>query len=240
MHDTAAGSMDSSVMKSEFADLALVLTENSDAPLVQQRLVEFAVRAVPGAEHAAVTMIDQGGEPRTTASSDPLPLQVDALQYEFGQGPCLQALEANDIAAAPDLTVDTQWPLFAAAVVERTPVRSMVSFRLFVADKQRAALNFYAEHARAFGEQSTATGAIFAAYSSMALIAATDAATVHNLQRALETNREIGVAIGILMASQLLTHDQAFDALRQASQNLNVKLSDIAREVTRTGSPPGG
>ena len=222
----------------QFNDLALALNENCDEALVQRRLVQFAVRAVPGAQHAAVTMITNGCQLRTTAASDPIPAEVDALQYQYGQGPCLQVLMDNDIAAAPDLTNDDQWPEFAAATVAKTPVRSMLSFRLFITDQDRAALTFYADRPGGFTEQSVATGSIFAAYSSMALIAARHAHTAHNLRQALQTNREIGVAMGILMANQHLSHDRAFAALRAASQNLNIKLFDIARDVAMTGQLP--
>jgi AmiR/NasT family two-component response regulator len=54
----------------------------------------------------------------------------------------------------------------------------------------------------------------------------------------LETNREIGVAMGILKATGQLTQDQAFDQLRTASQTLNRKLHDIAADVTATGQLP--
>ena len=235
----SAGDMPrTTAMRAQFRDLALALMDNSEEPMMQQRLVEFAVRAIPGAEHAAVTVIDRHGRPTTTASTDSVPLQVDALQYELNQGPCLQALVKDDIVTAPDLASDGQWPLFSAATVDRTPVRSMMSFRLFITDEDRAALNLYADRVAAFDAQSAATGAMFAAYSSMALMAARDRHTVCNLRRALETNREIGMAMGILMAKDLLTKEQAFEALRTASQNLNVKLADIAGQVAETGELP--
>ncbi|PZS33299.1 MAG: hypothetical protein DLM58_08130, partial [Pseudonocardiales bacterium] len=39
-----------------------------------------------------------------------------------------------------------------------------------------------------------------------------------NLEEALATNREIGQAIGILMATDHVTAEQAFETLRTASQ----------------------
>ena len=59
-----------------------------------------------------------------------------------------------------------------------------------------------------------------------------------NLEIALESNRRIGSAIGILMARELLTAEQAFARLREASQRLHRKLRDIADEVVRTGQLP--
>jgi hypothetical protein len=68
---------------------------------------------------------------------------------------------------------------------------------------------------------------------AMALTAAREEAV--NLRAAQESNRDIGVAIGILMARYLLTREQAFDALRIASQRSNAKLRDLARDVIDTG-----
>ena len=114
----------------------------------------------------------------------------------------------------------------------------MLSFRLFLTEQNRAALNLYATQPGAFTEQSTATGSMFAAYASMAMIAAARNDTANHLTRALESNREIGVAMGILMANGKLTSQQAFDQLRTASQNLNRKLHAIAAEVAATGTLP--
>jgi chromosomal replication initiation ATPase DnaA len=64
-------------------------------------------------------------------------------------------------------------------------------------------------------------------------------ATITHLQEALHTNRRIGVAMGILMARLHLTHDQAWEFLRQQSQRSNRKLRDLADEIVYTGTLDG-
>lgn len=59
-----------------------------------------------------------------------------------------------------------------------------------------------------------------------------------HLQRALESHRVVGQAIGILVERHRLTASQAFDRLRDASQHRNVKLRDIAQRVIETGLDP--
>ena len=61
---------------------------------------------------------------------------------------------------------------------------------------------------------------------------------IDNLSIALESNREIAVAVGILMAKELLTVDQGFDRLRRVSQRRHQKVREIAAEVVRTGELP--
>ena len=69
---------------------------------------------------------------------------------------------------------------------------------------------------------------------------ASERSRTHNLESALDSNREIGMAMGIIMARLGCTREDAFDRLRQASQDGNRKLRDIAAEVVLTGTfePP--
>jgi AmiR/NasT family two-component response regulator len=55
------------------------------------------------------------------------------------------------------------------------------------------------------------------------------------LQRALVSNRRIGMAMGILMERHRLTEEHAFDRLRDLSQRSNVKLRDVAEQLIYTG-----
>jgi len=59
-----------------------------------------------------------------------------------------------------------------------------------------------------------------------------------NLEIALASNRQIGVAIGILMHQHRITETAAFELLRVTSQDLNRKLRDVAEDVTLTGGLP--
>jgi AmiR/NasT family two-component response regulator len=61
------------------------------------------------------------------------------------------------------------------------------------------------------------------------------AAHAEHLERALVSSRQIGVAMGILMERHRLTQAQAFDRLRDLSQRRNVKLRDVAEEISYTG-----
>ena len=56
-----------------------------------------------------------------------------------------------------------------------------------------------------------------------------------DLERALASNRRIGMAVGILMCQRQLTEDQAFAMLRTHSQHLNVKVRELAETVIYTG-----
>ena len=57
-----------------------------------------------------------------------------------------------------------------------------------------------------------------------------------NLERALGTNRRIGIAIGILMCELQLTDDQAVAVLTTHSQHRNIKMRQLAETVIFTGT----
>jgi hypothetical protein len=65
------------------------------------------------------------------ASTAEVSRQVDAIQYETREGPCLEAIDGHDVARVADLTTDTQWPSFARRCVAETGVHCMFSLRLF-------------------------------------------------------------------------------------------------------------
>jgi hypothetical protein len=200
-----------------------------------QRMVELAVKHVDGCSWASVTVITNGIG-RSVASSDPVAAQADSLQYVLKEGPCLSAAENDADYLMFDVEAETRWPRYAEALMKQTPVRSVLSFQL--AAQESAALNLFAESPGAYDDEAMSTGAIFAAHATnlVALYEAQDEAT--NLESALNSNRRIGTAMGVLMAHHKVTEDVAFGMLRSASQRLHRKLRDIAVEVVETGTLP--
>jgi hypothetical protein len=202
-----------------------------------EAVVRYAAASVDGADHSAITLSRSGSEPRTIASSSEVPQRVDALQYQLDEGPCVAALSENDMVWINDLTVDETFPRFGPGAVA-LGVRSMLSTRLLLSENDRAALNLYSHRARAFTVDQLPLAAIYGSFASLVLISQLQENRIMNLDRALASNREIGVAIGILMSEQRCTREQAFDQLARVSQNLNRRLHDIADEVNQTGRLP--
>jgi AmiR/NasT family two-component response regulator len=64
-------------------------------------------------------------------------------------------------------------------------------------------------------------------------------AQAEELGRALQSSRQIGMAMGILMERHRLAPDRAFQVLRQMSQRRNVKLRDVADAIVEPGGGAG-
>jgi hypothetical protein len=219
-----------------FSSLVEVLLDGGQVQLTPQRIVDVAGSVMPGCRHAAVAVIEHG-RPRTVASTDAVPDHVDAVQFGCGEGPSLDVLVTDDYVRVDDLAGDPRWPHFGRRAAEVGQVRSMISYRLYLGRHHRAALSFYSTWPHGFDDVAAAVGAIFAAYCSLALITQVLGDDVHP-RRAAEVHREIGVAIGILMATGELAADEAFAQLHNASQRLDRELREVARHVTSTGQLP--
>ena len=211
----------------------------SDRPLDPQQLVDFAAHAVPHAIGVGLTIVRGDRQPTPLAASSELAGIVDAIETECGEGPCLDAIEHDDITVANHLAHDGgRWPKFVERALAETPVRSMFGARIFLSGTDRGALNFYAREPNAFDQLDIGIGAMLSAIASIALQHALEQKRRVNLEIALESSRVIGMAMGIIMANQLCTADQAFDALRRVSQETNRKLRDVALDVSETGTLP--
>lgn len=219
-------------------EVAKALRARSGVDATLSEIVDLATSTVDGCDHAGVTLF-RDDKFSTPAASSELPEKIDLIQYETGQGPCVEAVLEGDVQRSDDLGEDGQWPEFAARVVLETDVRSVLSYRLITADTFWAALNLYGTVPGAFVETAaTDTGAAFAALAALSLDRAYEQDENEGLRTALETSRVIGAAVGIVMAHYRVTRDEAFQLLREVSQHANRKLRELAEYVVDTGEVP--
>jgi hypothetical protein len=198
-------------------------------------LTDTAVQMVPGAEHSAITRAKPGQFETIAATSD-MALRTDLIQYEVSSGPCVDAVLQATVFRTGDLRTDPRWPLFGWRAFEATGVLSMLSLGLFLEDGDGVmGLNMYSTQADAFDEEAETVGTLLATHGGLAVAAAAAFERVGHLEVALASNREIGVAMGVLMNQHKITREQAFDVLRIASQHSHRKLSEIASTVADTG-----
>lgn len=197
-----------------------------------------AVRALPGARWGSVSR-HRRGRLCTVAWSDPTARAVDGLQREAGVGPTIDTARLHTGCVSPDLSTERRWPGFGPHAVRALGVHGVVSARLAVdADDSDAVLTVYADHVGAFDGASCELLALLASAAAVGVAAVVNRELARDLTRALASNREIGVAMGVLMTRHQLSREQAFELLRSASQNRNEKLRDVATEVADTGVLP--
>jgi hypothetical protein len=219
------------------ASLARVTSEQCVGDAAMTAVAEAAALLVPGIRWVSVCRGSQG-QLLTCAATDDVAREMDAAQHRLGTGPSLSALYEDPAAfVSSDLAADGRWPRLGPEA-HTTPVRSVFAARLVlgVDDRNPYVVTFYTDQPGAFDELDMRVRADrCVAVVGLAVACALSRDHARNLSNALASNREIGVGMGVLMASHRITRSQAFDLLRTASQNSNRKLRDVASEVADTG-----
>jgi hypothetical protein len=224
----------------QFATLTYSLLDAETVDDVLDQVVRATVGVVPEAEIVSVTLRSPDGRFHTPVETGAVAYDLDQLQYELGEGPCLDAAIPGGPAVSfcDDLTTTASWPKFAAGAVE-LGVRAVLSTALIpapVAPQQSGALNIYSRSPHGLDNVDWDVVLLLATHASLAL-AGTEAVTRAQLKeahlaKAIDSRDVIGQAKGIIMARRGVQADEAFDLLRRASQELNVKLVELAETLT--------
>lgn len=222
--------LNNAAMGAFFADFAALVYASDNYDGIFQAVCAAAPSFVTGCDHASL-MLRHGKRSVTAASSDDVALQVDAFERETGTGPCIETIEDGTPHLDADLLHPILWPILSERVVQSTPVRGFASFRVLIDNRKVGALNLFSDTPGALTHRSIDEAAILAAFTSIALgsISARESATT--MRSGLHNNREIGKAIGLLMAFHRINDADAFAMLCRTSQDLNLKISAIAHEI---------
>ena len=199
-----------------------------DTPALLSGLIAGAAESVPGAQYAGITVTQRRRGIETAAATHRYPVMLDDIQGRYQQGPCLTAAALQKNVRVDDLVDEDRWPLYRSAALRQTPIRSILSFGMFKEGVSAAALNFYAESPGVFDDESVNLGLMFS----------THAALVWNMMRrdqqfrvALVSRDTIGQAKGRLMERFDIDADEAFERLKQMSQDGNTPIAQVAQRV---------
>jgi GAF domain-containing protein len=222
-------------------ELAGVVLVDRGLDEVLTEIVHIARRAIAGSDATSITLI-RNERGFTAAYDGQLSMDADLLQYDRGYGPCLDAGRSGEMFRVTDMRAEERWPDFARDVVG-LGVLSSLSIPLPFQGASIGALNNYARRPDAFGEPDVALAEEVAASVAVAVVNAEASARAtddaENMRRAMVSRAVIEQAKGILMERYKITPDQAFTLLTHASQRSNVKLRDVAEELSDTGALRG-
>ena len=209
--------------------------DGGSSPL--EGLVLVALERVPGARWVSVSML-RSGRFTTAASTAQEAVRADVLQYDIGSGPCVDAVLKESLFVTGQVRTDSRWSKWGQRAHTEVGVNSVLSQRLHLQDQAGvvAGLNIYSDKPDAFDRSAVGVALILATHGALVLSEQLASQRAGTLSKALVSNREIGVDMGILMNQHRFTRQEAFDVLRVASQNSNRKLATIAAEVADTGT----
>jgi GAF domain-containing protein len=221
---------------------ALLAIRLHDASLsdVLDKIVGVVKETLDGAEEVSVTLV-RDDKPFTAAYTGQLALDADEMQYDRGYGPCIDAGQTGTLLISEDMREETRWPDYAAHVVPRGVLSSM-SVPLPIQTQFVGALNCYARKPSAFSPEDISAGLELASHVAVAVANAVSyadtARLAEDMRAAMASRAAIEQAIGVIMAQNRCDAAKAFAVLRKASQNRNLKLRDVAKDIVRAVAEP--
>jgi len=182
---------------------------------------------VPGFDHVGISVLHRDGTIETQAATTPFARVNDSLQYELGEGPCMQALVGDGIVIVEHAATEERWPAYMARALE-TGLQAQMGLQLYNHEGVLGSLNLYSIESETIDEEAPMIAELFAAHAAIALGHVRE---VGQLRDALSTRKVIGQAIGVIMERYGMGEDRAFQYLVRASSTSNTKLRDVAHEL---------
>jgi GAF domain-containing protein len=203
--------------------------------------LDEALRQIVEATHqlfavdgAGLMLVDPDQLLRNISVSDQRVHDLEELQIEHGEGPCVEAFEDKTLIDTDDLAAEARWPKFSPAAVNRG-LRAVLASPIP-----------YNQHAIGVVVVFSAKVHPWSPEGELALVAFTDLAalTIANtmqseergelagqLQRALDARVVIEQAKGALVAREGLSEREAFERLRRQARSQRRRVVEVAAEI---------
>lgn len=211
------------------SDLAEItrLVADDDFGTTMAKFVDRIVRTIPGCDDALITVRSATGVETVHSSSS---LGFDPLT----PGPIVEAVTFREPRQLGDAVADQRWPSFSTKLVN-AGYRSCLTIPLSTQGDDSAVLTLLSHQPDQFGESSYDVVLLLTLHAGVAF----DNTSLYNdsrelvgqLRTALRTRSLVGRAQGLLMRHFGDDSDKAFERLKRASQNRNVKLRDVAEQL---------
>jgi hypothetical protein len=203
--------------------------------LKTKRLCEVCVE-VTGLSGAGI-MLMSGDVPKgSLCTTDAVSEIIEQLQYELGEGPCVDAYERAEPVLEPDLADPStpRWPAFAGPAID-AGVRAIFGFPLHVGAVRLGALNLYSDRPGGLTDDQHADALVMADVVAEAVLLLQANAPPGRLAAELEKGADfhyvVHQASGMVAAQLDVSVGQALIRLRAYAFGNDRTLADVARDV---------
>lgn len=216
--------------------LASTLADVEEAEDAITEIVSAAAEAVR-TDFGGITVIRGPGEKFETISpTHPAVAEADRLQYELGEGPCLDSAVESNAYFSTYLPKDSRWPRWGARVSEDLGFYSVLSCEIHGRGKRIGALNLYGDAGTEFLDEDFELTKTFAHQASLVM-----GFVVHEaeLLEAMDDTILLGQAQGILMRRLDVGVRTASAVLHRYASITGADLQDVAEQVVQLRDLPG-
>jgi GAF domain-containing protein len=213
-------------------NLAEVLQTQRTLGAALAGIAEAATVSVPGCDAASIA-ISIAGRPSTAAITARVALELDLVQYDLEEGPCLRCFRTVSALRIDLIDSDAQFPHFAAAARQHG-IRAVLSVPATWGTDVVGTLNIYSR-TRPFDETAESIAYVLAAQVAIAISRSPEfvaaRAVVEEAQRNADDDANINLATGLLMVNEACTAEQAQGLLRHAAIHDEQTVVQIAHRI---------
>lgn len=211
---------------------ALPTAEAAESALIL--VTSVGVHTIEAASAAGVSVMDATGARATRGASDEVVERADRLQYDLGEGPCVDAWTGRAVVRCDDLTTETRWPRWVAAV-RALGLRSSLSAPLVAGDDALGTIKLYSSYVAAFSEKDEGTLLLLAAQAA-GLVTSFQAfgragRLSGDVRGALRRRDLVNLAKGVVMGRDGTTADAAFAHLASLADRDHRPVHEVAARV---------
>jgi GAF domain-containing protein len=219
-------------LQAALASLALSLFTERSLRADLQRLIRLTCRLIPDCSSGSIALLVDG-RPTTSVVSDHVALELDLVQYDNDEGPCLLALGGETVRVGI-LAADERFPHFAVGAADQRVV-SVLSKPIRHADVVIGTLNLYSRRPDGFDSAADRAADVFAAETANAIVKADVYAEANRVRNELQATHDATVQIsraeGALAAIQDCSLQQAHTLIERASAETGDSHVDVARRI---------
>jgi len=223
-----------SQLSAAFVKLADTLVADFDVIDLLHWLVEECT-TILDTQAGGLMLVDPAGELQLVASTSEEAQLVEVFQLAAGEGPCLDCFRSGIPITVGDIEkTGWKWPAFSVEAV-RNGFHSVHSTPLRLRGQVIGTMNLFSVHV---GELAPLDVAVAQALADVATIGILQERSIRSatlvaeqLQHALDSRILIEQAKGVLAASNGLSMDAAFSAMRAYARNANLTLRKVAGGV---------
>ena len=207
-------------------------------PAKLEAAVALAKRTVPNCDSAGIILLIDG-TPTSAAVTDRLAVEIDLVQYSTGEGPCLEAMASSNLVRIDLLARDSRFLRFAPGALDHE-IESILSVPLICAGTAAGALNIYSHRPNAFDAASEEVAQPIAEFAAEAIATSPLYAfaldLVDGLVETLESRALINQAVGVIMAGEHNTDEDALDRLRSMALTRGEPMRVVAQRIVEERS----
>lgn len=172
----------------------------------------------------------------SVCTTDDVSALIEQLQYDLGEGPCVDAYERERAVLEPDLVHPSEfrWPAFSGPAID-AGARAVFGFPLQVGAVRLGALNLYREESGSLTDDQHADALVMADVAAHALLVLQAEAPIGQLAAELEAGADfhyvVHQASGMVAAQLDVSLAQALIRLRAFAFGNERELTEVADDV---------